>query len=63
MSLSGDAGVGDTGGDNEETMRIVRLDDMKKVWIFCWEMPDQYTQSTCFLERGKVKNDNMELSM
>jgi len=37
MSLSGDAGTGDTGGDNEETMRIVRLDDMKKVWIFCWD--------------------------
>lgn len=37
MQLSGDEGVGDTGGDNEETMRITRLDEMKYVWIFCWD--------------------------
>jgi len=37
MALSGDAGVGDKGGDNEETMRIVQLDEMNKVWILCWD--------------------------
>ncbi|MCP4699114.1 MAG: hypothetical protein GY862_20015 [Gammaproteobacteria bacterium] len=37
MQLSGDEGVGDSGGDNEETMRITRLDDMKYVWLFCWD--------------------------
>lgn len=37
MQLSGDEGVGDTGGDNEETMRITQLDGMKYVWIFCWD--------------------------
>ena len=37
MQLSGDEGVGDTGGDNEETMRVMKLDDMKYVWIFCWD--------------------------
>jgi len=37
MQLSGDEGVGDTGGDNEETMRITQLDDMKYVWILCWD--------------------------
>ncbi len=37
MQLSGDEGVGDAGGNNEETMRITRLDDMNKVWIFCWD--------------------------
>jgi uncharacterized protein involved in tellurium resistance len=37
MQLSGDEGVGDKGGDNEETLRITRLDDMKYVWIFCWD--------------------------
>ncbi|MCP4344931.1 MAG: hypothetical protein GY795_05325 [Desulfobacterales bacterium] len=37
MQLSGDEGVGDTGGDNEETMRITKLDDMKYVWILCWD--------------------------
>ncbi|MDM8525472.1 hypothetical protein QUF80_19055 [Desulfococcaceae bacterium HSG8] len=37
MQLSGDEGVGDTGGDNEETMRVTKLDDMKYVWIMCWD--------------------------
>jgi tellurite resistance protein TerA len=37
IQLSGDEGVGDKGGDNEETMQIVRLDDMKYVWILCWD--------------------------
>jgi len=37
MQLSGDDGVGDSGGDNEETMRITKLDDMKYVWILCWD--------------------------
>ncbi len=37
MQLSGDQGIGDKGGDNEETLRITRLDDMKYVWIFCWD--------------------------
>jgi len=37
MQLSGDEGVGDKSGDNEETMRITKLDDMKYVWILCWD--------------------------
>lgn len=37
ISLSEDQGVGDTGGDNEEKMRINQLNDMKYVWIFCWD--------------------------
>ncbi len=37
MQLSGDEGVGDKGGDNEETMRITKLDDMKYVWLMCWD--------------------------
>lgn len=37
MQLSKDEGIGDQGGDNEETMRITRLDDMNYVWIFCWD--------------------------
>lgn len=37
MQLSKDEGVGDKGGDNEETMRITRLDDMNYVWILCWD--------------------------
>ncbi len=37
MQLSGDEGVGDKGGNNEEIMRITKLDDMKYVWILCWD--------------------------
>ncbi len=37
MQLSGDEGVGDKGGDNEETMRITRLDEVNYVWIICWD--------------------------
>ncbi len=37
MQLSGDEGVNDQGGDNEETMRITRLDEIKTLWIFCWD--------------------------
>ena len=31
MQLSGDEGVGDKGGENEETMRITKMDDMKYI--------------------------------
>ena len=37
MQLSGDEGVGDTGGDNEETMRGMSLDAMEYVWLLCWD--------------------------
>ena len=37
MQLSGDEGVGDKGGAKEETMRIAKLDDMKFVWLMCWD--------------------------
>jgi len=37
MQLSGDEGVGDTGGDNEEIMRVTKLEEMKYVWLLCWD--------------------------
>ena len=33
MELSGDAGVGATGGDNEEVLRITKLDELDEVYI------------------------------
>ncbi|KJU85584.1 tellurium resistance protein TerA [Candidatus Magnetobacterium bavaricum] len=33
IALSGDAGVGSKGGDNEEELRITKLDDMAEVYI------------------------------
>lgn len=37
MQLSGDEGVGDSGGDNEETLRIVDLSEMKTVHLVAWD--------------------------
>lgn len=37
MQLSGDEGVGDSGGQKEESMRISKLDEIKYVWIMCWD--------------------------
>ena len=37
MKLDKDAGVGDTGGDNKETMRIEDLSTMERVHIGCWD--------------------------
>ncbi|MHB9130454.1 MAG: stress response protein [Armatimonadota bacterium] len=33
IQLSGDAGVGATGGDNEEVLRITKLDDIAELYI------------------------------
>ena len=54
MQLSGDEGVGDSGGDNEETMRITRLDDMSKVWIFCWDYGQVQTGQAARFEGSDV---------
>ncbi len=37
MQLSGDEGVGDKGGDNQEDMRVTKIDDMKYIWVLCWD--------------------------
>ncbi len=37
MQLSGDEGVGDTGGDNQEDMRVTNIDDMTFIWVLCWD--------------------------
>ena len=37
MQLSEDAGQGDEGGDNQETMLIAQLNEMKYVWVCAWD--------------------------
>jgi uncharacterized protein involved in tellurium resistance len=37
INLNEDSGVGDKGGNNEEVLFITRLDELKHVWIFCWD--------------------------
>ena len=71
MQLSGDEGVGDTGGENEETMRITKLDDMNYVWILCWDYgkvrngePARFKDSDVSLsivdDRGSTHNVNLD---
>jgi uncharacterized protein involved in tellurium resistance len=71
MQLSGDEGVGDTGGDNEETMRITKLDDMKYVWLLCWDYgkvqdgaPARFSESdvnmTVMDDQGNTHNVNLD---
>lgn len=40
IQLSGDAGVGATGGDNEEVMRITKLDELKTLYIIALNYTD-----------------------
>lgn len=37
MQLSGDEGVGDEAGDNQEDLRVMDLSPIKKVYLFCWD--------------------------
>ena len=37
MKLSGDAGIADKAGSNEEVLQIVKIDDMKKIHVVCWD--------------------------
>lgn len=37
INLNKDEGVGDKAGNNEEIVKISRLDEMKAVWILCWD--------------------------
>ncbi len=37
IQLDKDAGVGDAAGSKQETLNIKHLNDMKYVWLFCWD--------------------------
>ena len=37
MEAGDDEGVGDTGGDNQEELRITKFDEMEKIWLLCWD--------------------------
>jgi tellurite resistance protein TerA len=44
IQLSGDAGVGAAGGENEEVIRITKLDDMKEIYICALNFTDALQQ-------------------
>lgn len=37
IALNKDEGVGDMAGSKQEEMHIAQLQEMKQVWIFCWD--------------------------
>jgi len=37
MEAGEDKGVGDTGGDNQEELRITKFDEMDFIWLLCWD--------------------------
>ncbi len=37
IKLDGDAGVGDTGGDNAETLKITQMDSMSEIHLLVWD--------------------------
>ena len=37
MEAGEDQGVGDTGGDNQEELRIMSFDNMDYIWLICWD--------------------------
>ena len=37
MEAGEDEGVGDTGGDNQEELRIASFDTMDYIWLLCWD--------------------------
>ncbi|ELR98534.1 hypothetical protein [Gloeocapsa sp. PCC 73106] len=42
IQLSGDAGVGATGGENEEILRVTKLDDMAEIYICALNFTDAF---------------------
>jgi len=50
--LNKDEGVGEDGGEKEEILQISQLDEMKAVWLFCWDYGMVQTgQSARFKDR------------
>lgn len=37
MALNKDEGVGDSAGDKQEVLTIAQLEEMKHVWLLCWD--------------------------
>lgn len=50
IQLSGDAGIGATGGDNEEVIRITKLDDMAEIYICALNFTDAVKQKAAIFK-------------
>lgn len=49
IQLSGDAGVGAVGGDNEEILQIEKLDELKELYICAYNYTDAHNhKASCF---------------
>ncbi len=71
LRLNKDEGVGDKAGNNEEIMQVARLDEMKRVWILCWDygmvqagktarFKDSDVRLTMKNDAGKIINVNVD---
>ena len=58
MLLSGDEGVDDTAGDNEESLVISSLSEMKHIWICAWDY-NKVMQST----QGRFQHGNLRITV
>jgi len=70
MELSDDAGVGDARGDNEETMRIAKIDEMAKIWLLAWDygkvqdgQPARFSDSDVSLSLMDDTGKNYDVSL
>lgn len=56
IQLSGDEGVDDTGGDNEESLVISSLSEMQYIWICAWDY-NKVMQS----QQGRFQQGNLHI--
>lgn len=70
MQLSGDEGVGATGGDNRETMRITQLDDIEELYVCAVNFTDAKSGNTSVfanfdarVEVNTDRGDSMEIPL
>ncbi len=70
MQASDDQGIGDTGGDNQEELRIAKFDDMDYIWLLCWDYgaigkgtPARFKDSDISVTLMDDKGANHEVSL
>ncbi len=58
LCLNKDEGVGEDGGEKEEILQINQLDEMKAVWLFCWDYGMVQTGQS-----ARFKDSDMRLTL
>ena len=70
VALDKDAGVGDKAGANEETLRVQKLDGLRRLWLLCWDYgkvqkgePARFAQTDVQLDFVTVPDDGNRLGV